>query len=149
MSAARTYELIYIVTPDATEEQIAAIHEQVEQTTKKMGGSLVKTDNWGRRKLAYAIQHHKEGVYILETIEGGGELMRELDRRLKVVDQVIRQLIVRVDEEQRVVDRTRTRRQTFQERRRVARGLPPRPDPSERPQNNDDDGMDGLEGPEV
>jgi len=149
MSAARTYELIYIVTPDATEEQIAAIHEQVEQTTKKMGGSLVKTDNWGRRKLAYAIQHHKEGVYILETIEGGGELMRELDRRLKVVDQVIRQLIVRVDEEQRVVERTRTRRQTFQERRRVARGLPPRPDPSERPQNNDDDGMDGLEGPEV
>ena len=52
MSAARTYELIYIVTPDATEEQIAAIHEQVEQTTKKMGGSLVKTDNWGRRRLA-------------------------------------------------------------------------------------------------
>ena len=149
MSAARTYELIYIVTPDATEEQIAAIHDQVEQTTKKMGGSLVKTDNWGRRKLAYTIQHHKEGVYILETIEGGGELMRELDRRLKVVDQVIRQLIVRVDEEQRVVERTRTRRQTFQERRRVARGLPPRPDPSERPQNNDDDGMDGLEGPEV
>ena len=95
------------MTPDATEEQIAAIHEQVEQTTKKMGGSLVKTDNWGRRKLAYAIQHHKEGVYVLEMIEGGGELMRELDRRLKVVDQVIRQLIVRVDEEQRVVERTR------------------------------------------
>jgi small subunit ribosomal protein S6 len=149
MSAPRTYELVYIVTPDATEEQIAAIHEQVEQTTQKMGGSLVKTDNWGRRKLAYAIQHHKEGVYILETIEGSGELMRELDRRLKVLDQVIRQLIVRVDEEQRVVDRTRTRRQTFQERRRVARGLPPRPDPSERPQSHDDDGMDGLEGPEV
>ena len=149
MSAARTYELVYIVTPDATEEQIAAIHEQVEQTTQKMGGSLVKTDNWGRRKLAYEIQHQKEGVYILETIEGSGELMKELDRRLKVIDQVLRQLIVRVDEEQRVVERTRTRRQTFQERRRVARGLPPRPDPSERPQQNDDDGMDGLEGTEV
>ena len=149
MSALRTYELVYIVTPDATEEQIAAIHEQVEQTTQKMGGSLVKTDNWGRRRLAYSIQHHKEGVYILETIEGSGELMRELDRRLKVIDNVIRQLIVRVDEEQRVVERTRTRRQTFQERRRVARGLPPRPDPSERPASIDDDGMDGLEGPEV
>ena len=148
MSAARTYELVYIVTPGATEEQVASIHEQVEQTTKKRGGSLVKTDNWGRRKLAYEIQHHKEGVYILETIEGSGELMHELDRRLKVLDQVIRQLIVRVDEEQRVVERTRTRRQTFQERRRVARGLPPRPDPSERPQQNDDDGMDGLEGAE-
>ena len=98
MSAARTYELIYIVTPDATEEQIAAIHEQVEQTTKKMGGSLVKTDNWGRRKLAYEIKRQKEGVYVLEVIEGTGELMKELDRRLKVVDQVIRHLVVRVDE---------------------------------------------------
>ena len=148
MSALRTYELVYIVTPEATEEQIASIHEQVEQTTKKMGGSLVKTDNWGRRKLAYEIKRQKEGVYVLEVIEGSGELMKELDRRLKVVDQVIRHLIVRVDEEQRVVERTRTRRQTFQERRRVARGLPPRPDPSERPATNDDDAGD-MEGIEV
>jgi small subunit ribosomal protein S6 len=133
MSAPRTYELVYIVTPEATEEQVAAIHTQVEQTTAKMGGTLVKTDNWGRRKLAYEIQHHKEGTYVLEVLEGGGDLMKELDRRLKVVDQVIRHLIVRVDEEQRVVQRTQQRRQSFQERRRVARGLPPRPDPAERP----------------
>ena len=95
MSAPRTYELVYIVSPDATDEQIAAIHTQVEQTTQKLGGTLVKTDNWGRRKLAYEIQHHKEGTYVLEVLEGGGELMKELDRRLKVVDQVIRHLIVR------------------------------------------------------
>ncbi len=150
MSAVRTYELVYIVTPEATEEQLATIHEQVEQTTQRLGGSLVKTDNWGRRKLAYAIQHQKEGVYVLDVIEGSGELMKELDRRLKVIDYVIRHLVVRVDEEQRVVERTRTRRQTFQERRRVARGLPPRPDPSERPASVDDDGdIVGLEGPEV
>jgi small subunit ribosomal protein S6 len=147
--ADRQYELVYILPPDSTEQQIADIHTQIDGVVSKMNGTIEKTDNWGRRKLAYEIQHQKEGVYILETIEGGGELMRELDRRLKVVDQVIRQLIVRVDEDQRVVERTRTRRQTFQERRRVARGLPPRPDPSERPQTNDDDGMDGLEGPEV
>ena len=148
MSALRTYELVYIVTPEASEEQIASIHEQVEQTTQRMGGSLSKTENWGRRKLAYEIKRQKEGVYVLEVIEGTGELMKELDRRLKVVDQVIRHLVVRVDEEQRVVERTRTRRQTFQERRRVARGLPPRPDPSERPANNDDDSGD-LEGMEA
>jgi small subunit ribosomal protein S6 len=148
MSALRTYELVYIVTPEATEEQIASIHEQVEQTTQRMGGSLSKTENWGRRKLAYEIRRQKEGVYVLEVIEGTGELMKELDRRLKVVDQVIRHLVVRVDEEQRVVERTRTRRQTFQERRRVARGLPPRPDPSERPAHNDDDAGD-MEGIEV
>ena len=150
MSAVRTYELVYIVTPEATEEQLATIHEQVEQTTQRLGGSLVKTDNWGRRRLAYEIQHQKEGVYVLDVIEGSGELMKELDRRLKVIDYVIRHLVVRVDEEQRVVERTRTRRQTFQERRRVARGLPPRPDPSERPASVDDDGdIVGLEGPEV
>jgi small subunit ribosomal protein S6 len=149
MSASRTYELVYIVTPEATEEQVSAIHEQVGQTTQKMGGTLVRTDNWGRRKLAYAIQHHKEGLYVLEVIEGNGELMKELDRRLKVIDQVIRHLVVRVDEEQRVVTRTQQRRQAFQERRRVARGLPPRPDPSERPQVSDDDTADGLEGMEV
>jgi small subunit ribosomal protein S6 len=149
MSAPRTYELVYIVSPDATDEQIAAIHTQVEQTSQKMGGTLVKTDNWGRRKLAYEIQHHKEGTYVLEVLEGGGELMKELDRRLKVVDQVIRHLIVRVDEEQRVVQRTQQRRQATQERRRVARGLPPRPDPSERPKVLDDDGADGLDGMEV
>jgi len=148
MSALRTYELVYIVKPEATEELIASIHEQVEQTTQRMGGSLSKTENWGRRKLAYEIKRQKEGVYVLEVIEGTGELMKELDRRLKVVDQVIRHLVVRVDEEQRVVERTRTRRQTFQERRRVARGLPPRPDPSERPATNDDDAGD-LEGIEV
>ena len=148
MSALRTYELVYIVTPDATEELIASIHEQVEQTTQRMGGSLSKTENWGRRKLAYEIKRQKEGVYVLEVIEGTGELMKELDRRLKVVDQVIRHLVVRVDKEQRVAERTRTRRQTFQERRRVARGLPPRPDPSERPATNDDDAGD-LEGIEV
>ena len=148
MSALRTYELVYIVTPEATEELIASIHEQVEQTTQRMGGSLSKTENWGRRKLAYEIMRQKEGVYVLEVIEGTGELMKELDRRLKVVDQVIRHLVVRVDEEQRVVERTRTRRQSFQERRRVARGLPPRPDPSERPATNDDDAGD-LEGIEV
>ena len=148
MSALRTYELVYIVTPEATEELNASIHEQVEQTTQRMGGSLSKTENWGRRKLAYEIKRQKEGVYVLEVIEGTGDLMKELDRRLKVVDQVIRHLVVRVDKEQRVVERTRTRRQTFQERRRVARGLPPRPDPSERPATNDDDAGD-LEGIEV
>ena len=65
MSALRTYELVYIVTPEATEELIASIHEQVEQTTQRMGGSLSKTENWGRRKLAYEIKRQKEGVYVL------------------------------------------------------------------------------------
>ena len=91
----------------------------------RMNGQIEKTENWGRRKLAYEIGPHKEGVYVLEVINGSGELMKELDRRLKVIDKVIRHMIVRVDEEKKVVERTRTKRQTESERRRVKRGLPP------------------------
>src|SRR4029079_4963083 len=92
----------------------------------------------------------KEGVYVLEVINGSGELMKELDRRLKVMDLVIRHLVVRVDEEKKVVDRTRTKRQTESERRRVKRGLPPQRQPGEgRPaadaDDGDDDHFDGME----
>ena len=84
-----------------------------------------------RRKLAYEIGRHKEGTYVLEVIDGGGELMKEIDRRLKVIDLVIRHLVVRVDEEQGVVERTRARRTDISRRRRVARGLPPDRQPGE------------------
>ena len=63
-----------------------------------MSGQIEKTENWGRRKLAYEIAHQKEGVYVLEVINGSGELMKELDRRLRVMDQVLRHMVVRVDE---------------------------------------------------
>ncbi len=121
----RKYELVYVVSPDATDAQVADLHTQVEQIAQRLGGKIDKTDNWGRRKLAYEIGPHKEGTYVLETLDGGGELMKEIDRRLKVSDLIIRHLIVRIDEEQSVIDRTRTRRTESTRRRRVARGLPP------------------------
>src|SRR5215510_5477653 len=116
----RKYELVYVVSPDATDAQVADLHSQVEQIAQRLGGKIDKTDNWGRRKLAYEIGPHKEGTYILETITGGGELMKEIDRRLKVSDLVIRHLIVRIDEEQSVIERTRTQRVENARRRRVA-----------------------------
>ena len=125
MSASRKYELVYIVSPEATDEQVTALHEQVEQTIQRLNGTLQKTENWGRRKLAYDIAHHKEGTYVLEVIDGHGELMKELDRRLKVADEVIRHLIVRVDEEERIVGRVVAERKERRVARRVARGLPP------------------------
>jgi len=121
----RKYELVYIVSPDATDEQVTEVHTQVESIVQRMNGQLEKTDNWGRRRLAYEIGRHKEGTYVLEVINGDGDLMKEIDRRLKVTDLVIRHLVVRVDEEQAVVDRTKNRRTDTTRRRRVARGLPP------------------------
>ena len=128
---ARRYELVYIVSPEATDEQVSDLHNQVEAIMQRMGGALEKTENWGRRRLAYEIGRHKEGTYVLEVINGTGELMKEIDRRLKVTDLVIRHLTVRVDEEQRVVDRSRSKRTEMSRRRRVARGLPPDRQPGE------------------
>ena len=146
----RQYELIYILPPDTAEQQATELHDQVAEIVTRMGGTIEKTENWGRRKLAYEIGHYKEGVYVLELINGSGALMKELDRRLKVIDQVFRHMIVRVDEEKRVVDRTRTKRQSESERRRVKRGLPPQRQPGEgRSSDNDDDGDDRFDGVEV
>ena len=138
----RKYELVYVVSPEATDAQISDLHTQVEQITQRLGGTIEKTDNWGRRRLAYEIGPHKEGTYVLELIEGGGDVMKEIDRQLKVSDLVIRHLVVRIDEEQSVIDRTRTRRTENVRRRRVARGLPPDRQPGEGQRGDVDDDRD-------
>jgi small subunit ribosomal protein S6 len=148
-TAVRQYELVYILPPDTTEQQATDLHEQIEAIVTRMHGVIDKSENWGRKKLAYDIGHHKEGVYVLEVINGSGELMKEIDRRLRVIDQIVRHMIVRVDEEKKVIERTRTRRQSESERRRVKRGLPPQRQPGEGRSSDrddlDDDRYDGVE----
>ena len=145
----RQYELVYILPPDTTEQQVTDLHEQIGQVVSRMHGQIEKNENWGRRRLAYEIGHHKEGVYVLDVINGSGDLMKELDRRLKVMDQVIRHMVVRVDEEKKVIDRTRSKRQSESERRRVKRGLPPQRQPGEgrsaMDMDDDDDRFDAGE----
>jgi small subunit ribosomal protein S6 len=148
--ADRQYELVYILPADTTEQQVAELHGQIEAVVSRMNGAFDRTENWGRKRLAYEIGPHKEGVYLLDVINGSGELMKELDRRLKVIDQVIRHMIVRVDEEKKVVERTQTRRRTTSERRRVKRGLPPQRQPGEGRaavdvDEGDDDRFEGVE----
>jgi small subunit ribosomal protein S6 len=138
----RKYELVYVVSPDASDDQVADLHTQVDAIVQRMGGQIEKTDNWGRRKLAYEIGRHREGTYVLEVINGDGDLMKEIDRRLRVTDLVIRHLTVRVDEEQGVVDRTRGKRTETTRRRRVARGLPPDRQPGEGQRGEPDDDRD-------
>ena len=137
MSQVRQYELVYIMSPDATEQEVTELHTQVESIVTRYKGELQKTENWGRRKLAFRIGKHREGTYVLEVFTGTGELTKELDRRLKVLDSVIRHLIVRVDEELRLAERTRARREV-ETQRRIARGLPV----GGRSRRSDDDGGD-------
>jgi small subunit ribosomal protein S6 len=138
----RKYELVYVVSPDATDDQVTELQTQVEGIVQRLEGQIEKTDNWGRRKLAYEIGHHKEGTYVLHVINGSGELMKEIDRRLKVFDLVIRHLVVRVDEDERIVERRKSIRTAESRRRRVARGLPPDRQPGEGQKELDDDDQD-------
>ncbi len=138
----RKYELVYVVSPEATDDQVTDLHTQVEAIVQRMGGRIENTENWGRRRLAYEIGRHKEGTYVLELISGSGELLKEIDRRLKVSDLVIRQLVVRVDEVQKVVERTRSKRSASSRRRRIARGLPPDRQPGEGQRGDSDDDRD-------
>ena len=141
----RKYELVYLVSPEATEDQVTDLHTQIEAIVQRIGGQIEKTENWGRRRLAYEIGRHKEATYVLEVIDGTGELMKEIDRRLKVTDLVIRHLVVRVDEDESVVDRKRNTRTEASRRRRVARGLPPDRQPGEGQREPDDDRDDRFD----
>jgi small subunit ribosomal protein S6 len=139
--SSRKYELVYVVEPDATEQQVNDLQAQVEQIAQRMGGKLEKPEVpglTGRRRLAYEIGHHKEGLYVLNVITGGGDLVKEIDRRLRVTEGLLRHLIVRVDEDQIKAERARTKRQDESRRRRIARGLPPERQPGEGPQTPDD-----------
>ena len=123
MSETRQYELVYIVSPEITEEGVAELHERIAEIVGQLGGAIDKTDNWGRRRLAYEIDRHREGTYVIALITGPGTLVAELDRRLRVMEQLLRHLVVRVDEDLRKAQRARERRQSRQQRR-LARKAP-------------------------
>ena len=141
MSQVRQYELVYITTPDTTEEVLADLHQQIAAIVDRFGGKIDRTEPWGRRKLAYDINNQREGTYVLEVIAGPGAMTAEIDRRLRVIDTVMRHLIVRVDEELAVAERAKSRRKAATVARRVRRGLPPEPTETElhRRREEDDD----------
>ena len=140
--SARQYELLYIVSPDATDQQVTELHDEVQAIVTRMDGRIDKTDNWGRRKLAYEIKRHKDGIYVLETVTGSGELMKELDRRLKVTDLIVRHLVVRIDERQKIAERQAAERQAEAEKRRERRGITGEEPRASRDEDGDDYGRD-------
>lgn len=121
----RQYELIYILAPDVDDAGVAELHTRVEEIVAAGGGRIDKTDNWGRRRLAYEIDRHKEGTYVLELFTGTGAIVAELDRRLKVSDNILRYLIVRVDEDLRKAEHVRARRQAKRRQPRGGAAPPP------------------------
>ena len=111
MSDSRQYELLYVVSPVVTEDGVTELHARIEEIVQQLGCSIEKTDNWGRRRLAYEIDRHRDGTYVLELLNAPGSILSELDRRLRVMDELLRHLIVRVDEDLRKAAHLKARRE--------------------------------------
>lgn len=109
--ANRTYEVMYIVDPETDGEKITKLNEAVGNLIEKEGGSIIRLDDIGRRTLAYPINKKNEGHYVLFEIEGSGQEIAELERRMRVNDLVMRYMTVRVDEDRKRADKIRTKRE--------------------------------------
>jgi small subunit ribosomal protein S6 len=103
----RTYELMFIVRPDMTEEDQDKLISTLESVVSSSGGQMKNVEKMGKRRLAYLVRRFHDGVYILLTLEGSGGLIHELERRLRVSEPVIKFLTVRIDEEQKRLEKIR------------------------------------------
>lgn len=92
------YETIYIIQPEAAEDQVEKIIQEVESLVAAEGGSVVRKDIWGKRRLAYQVKGFQEGIYILMRFECGPTFPRKLEDYYKLNESVIRYLVVLFDE---------------------------------------------------
>lgn len=109
MATQRTYEVMFIVDTEASED-ITRLSENLQQIITDQGGTITKNENIGRRQLAYPIGRKKEGHYVLFEIDGSGREIAELERRMRVNDQIIRYITVRVDEDRRRAEKFKAKR---------------------------------------
>jgi small subunit ribosomal protein S6 len=105
----RHYETIFIASPTLTDEQSDELVKQFEGIIAEQGGELLKTDKWGRKKLAYEVQKFSEGYYTLLEMNAGPDLIAELERRFRNNDSVIKYLSVRLDEAEKAAGRAKQR----------------------------------------
>ncbi|MBU0552472.1 30S ribosomal protein S6 [Myxococcota bacterium] len=94
----RKYELIYIIQPEALEEERTKISDRIEAIIEKMGATLVKKEDWGKRKLAYEIRKHSKGYYYYYVIVAGPGVTQEIERVLRMLDNVIRFMTIKLQE---------------------------------------------------
>ena len=133
----RIYEELFIITPDAPEEEIDQIIEQMTGVVTAAGGTVDKMEKWGKRRLAYRVAKHREGYYVLIQFTSGPETVKELERRLRVTDSVIKFLTVRIDETLKRLEKRKN-----ENLRRVVHHQTRRDGRRDRPDRRTDDGCD-------
>ncbi len=127
----RTYELMFIVRPDMTDEDLDKLISTLETQAGSAGATVKNVERMGKRRLAYMVRGFADGMYILFTLEGTGEIIHELERRLRVTEPVIKFLTVRVDEEQKRLEKIKALRATKVKARPAAAAAPEAPAPAE------------------
>jgi small subunit ribosomal protein S6 len=116
---------MFIVNPNAADEEIDKINSQIEGVITAGGGKIEKIEKMGKRRLAYEVDKHREGHYVLFVISANGDIIKECERRLRVMDAVIKYMTVRIDEEVRRFEKIRHYRQKRAARRGSSAGSPP------------------------
>ena len=106
----RIYVELFIVKPDAPDEEVDERVEQLRTHLTNLGATVDKVEKWGKRKLAYKVGKYREGAYVLIQFSGGPEIVKELERRLRVSDLVLKFLTVRIDETLRRLEKRKKAR---------------------------------------
>jgi small subunit ribosomal protein S6 len=127
----RAYELMFIVRPDMAEEDLDKLIATLEAAVPASGGAVKSVDKMGKRRLAYTVRKFHEGMYVLMTVEGSGATVHELERRLRVTEPVIKFITVRIDEEQKRLDKVKALRDA--KKKVSAQAAAPAPAPAEEP----------------
>jgi small subunit ribosomal protein S6 len=93
------YETIFVTDPNLSDGEIDELVQLIDQLTVAAGGKVLKVERWGKRRLAYPIDHREEGIYVLMTLECPPQHVKEVDRRYRMNDRILRHLTVRVEDE--------------------------------------------------
>src|SRR4051794_7471580 len=107
----RIYEELFILRPDITEEEVDPIVDQVKSTVSTSGGTTDKVDKWGVRKLAYRLGKRNEGYYVLIQFTSSPDTVKEIERRLRVNDAVLKFITVRIDEKLKKIEKRKKDRE--------------------------------------
>ena len=95
---AREYELVYILKPNVNAAEARKVSDRIVDVVEKVGAKLTHVDNWGKRKLAYPIKRHKRGIFVFVKLVGFNDMVSELERNLRILDDVVRYQTVRLEE---------------------------------------------------
>jgi small subunit ribosomal protein S6 len=126
----RVYEELFIIKPDVPEEEITAFIDQISAHITTAGGTVDKVENWGKRRLAYRVDKCREGNYVLIQFSSEATtVVKELERRLRVADSVIKFLTVRIDETLKRIEK----RKKDRDKRAHRRAMNPRPETAAQP----------------